>query len=81
MIKELTTSLAHADTLFAQGKTSSLPFLTREAADEERRGLENELVQAKEALKVKERSVVEAQQRVGELESERECGFFCVYFG
>lgn len=57
MIAELTSQLARVDSLTREGKTSTLHFLTREAADEERRGLETELAHLRAALRAKDQEL------------------------
>ncbi|EJD05685.1 uncharacterized protein FOMMEDRAFT_153019 [Fomitiporia mediterranea MF3/22] len=59
MIQELTSQLARVDALTREGKTSTLHFLTREAADEERRGVERQVEKLKQALKEKDRVIGE----------------------
>ncbi|KAJ3891951.1 hypothetical protein GG344DRAFT_46253 [Lentinula edodes] len=71
--KELTTNLAKVEPLMRSGKTSVLHLLTREAADEENRKIENEVLawrqqfeEAQELIKEKDQLIKESAQR-GEL--------------
>lgn len=66
MIQELTSQLARVDTLTREGKTSTLHFLTREAADEERRGIERQVAQIKEALSNKDKTIAEMNRAIRE---------------
>lgn len=66
MIQELTSSLARVDSLTSEGKTSTLHFLTREAADEERRGVEREVERLKEALADKDKLIAARDHAIRE---------------
>ena len=68
MIQELTSQLARVDSLTREGKTSTLHFLTREAADEERRGLETELAHVRAALRAKDKELEERDAQIKERE-------------
>ncbi|KAL5529355.1 hypothetical protein ACEPAG_5340 [Sanghuangporus baumii] len=59
MIQELTSQLARVDSLTREGKISTLHFLTREAADEERRGVERQVEKLKQALRDKDKVIAE----------------------
>lgn len=50
------------------GKTSLLHFLTRDAADEEQRGLENEVNHWKDIAQAKDAVLAEKDRRIAELE-------------
>ncbi|KAJ3762691.1 hypothetical protein EV360DRAFT_35188 [Lentinula raphanica] len=67
---ELTTNLAKIEPLMRSGKTSVLHLLTREAADEEKRKIENEVLvwrqrleEAQEIIKEMEQSIKDKTQR------------------
>ncbi|KAJ3999191.1 hypothetical protein F5050DRAFT_1739379 [Lentinula boryana] len=77
--KELTTNLAKIEPLMRSGKTSVLQLLTREAADEENRKIENEVSvwrqryeEAQEVMKEKDQLLKERAQREKELIFELE---------
>ncbi len=76
MIRELTSQLARVDSLTRAGKTSTLHFLTREAADEERRGLEKELRRLQDVIKEKDAIIAERESRI--LDRERTSEDFCI---
>lgn len=59
MIQELTSQLARVDSLTKEGKISTLHFLTREAADEERRGVERQVEKLKQALRDRDKTISE----------------------
>ncbi|KAJ3770765.1 hypothetical protein FB446DRAFT_742956 [Lentinula raphanica] len=76
---ELTTNLAKIEPLMRSGKTSVLHLLTREAADEEKRKIENEVLvwrqrleEAQEIIKEMEQSIKDKTQREKELIFELE---------
>ncbi|KDQ60896.1 hypothetical protein JAAARDRAFT_204689, partial [Jaapia argillacea MUCL 33604] len=68
LIKELTTQLARVEPLARSGTTSSLHFLTREAADEEKRALERDLQKWKDAVREKHETTAQKDKRIAELE-------------
>ena len=68
MIEELTSQLARVDSMSRSGKTSTLHFLTREAADEERRGLERKLQSLTETIAEKDWAVSERDAKIIEQE-------------
>ncbi|KAJ3736045.1 hypothetical protein DFJ43DRAFT_1221245 [Lentinula guzmanii] len=77
--KELTTNLAKIEPLMRSGKTSVLQLLTREAADEENRKIENEVSvwrqryeEAQGVMKEKDQLLKERAQREKELIFELE---------
>ncbi|KAJ3744935.1 hypothetical protein DFH05DRAFT_1459861 [Lentinula detonsa] len=77
--KELTTNLAKIEPLMRSGKTSVLQLLTREAADEENRKIENEVSvwrqryeEAQEVMKERDQLLKERAQREKELIFELE---------
>ncbi|KAJ3854624.1 hypothetical protein EV368DRAFT_80428 [Lentinula lateritia] len=77
--KELTTNLAKVEPLMRSGKTSVLHLLTREAADEENRKIENEVLawrqqfeEAQEIIKERDQLIKESAQREKELVFELE---------
>lgn len=77
LIQELTSQLARVEPLARSGKTSLLHFLTRDAADEEQRGLENEIHRWKDIAKAKEAIIAEKDRRIAEL--ERTGALNCLY--
>ncbi|KAH8117176.1 hypothetical protein DFH11DRAFT_1724238 [Phellopilus nigrolimitatus] len=70
MIQEQTSQLARVDSLTREGKTSTLHFLTREAADEERRGIERQAEKLKETIKEKEKVIAERESTINDQEVE-----------
>ena len=68
MIDELTSQLARVDSLTRAGKTSTLHFLTREAADEERRGLEKKLQSLNETITEKDQEIAHREAKLSEQE-------------
>ncbi|KAJ4475864.1 hypothetical protein C8R41DRAFT_544556 [Lentinula lateritia] len=77
--KELTTNLAKVEPLMRSGKTSVLHLLTREAADEENRKIENEVLawrqqfeEAQEIIKERDQLIKESAQREKEVLFELE---------
>lgn len=62
MIGELTSQLARVNVLIQDGKTSTLHFITREAADEERKGIERQYEKLKETLKGKDNIIAERDE-------------------
>ena len=80
MIRELTSQLSRVDSLTREGKTSTLHFLTREAADEERRGVERQVEQLKAKLKEKDLIIAEREATISDKDAERSSpGFLLVY--
>ncbi|KAJ3866238.1 hypothetical protein EV359DRAFT_62514 [Lentinula novae-zelandiae] len=76
--KELTTNLAKVEPLMRSGRTSVLHLLTREAADEENRKIENEVLawrqqfeEAQEIIKERDQLIKEKKEVVFELEVEK----------
>ncbi|KAI5121022.1 hypothetical protein M0805_005967 [Coniferiporia weirii] len=69
-IKEMTSQLARIDSLTREGKTSTLHFLTREAADEERRDIERQVDQLRKALREKENDIAERDAAIDERDLE-----------
>ncbi|THH10846.1 hypothetical protein EW145_g1046 [Phellinidium pouzarii] len=69
-IKEMTSQLARIDSLTREGKTSTLHFLTREAADEERRDIERLVDQLQEALKKKDKIIAGRDATINERDVE-----------
>jgi predicted nucleic acid-binding Zn-ribbon protein len=63
LIQELTTQLARVEPLARTGNSSALRFLTREAADEEQRTLENQLTELKHTLEDKNTQIVHLRRR------------------
>lgn len=55
MIGELTSQLARVNTLIQEGKTSTLHFITREAADEERKTIDRQNEKLKGLVKEKDK--------------------------
>ena len=72
MIRELSSQLARVDSLTREGKTSTLHFLTREAADEERRGVERQVEKLKQALNEKDKIIAEKESTIREQGNESE---------
>jgi len=89
LIQELTSQLARVEPLARSGKTSLLHFLTRDAADQEQRALENEVNRWKDIAKAKDAVIAEKDKRITELERAGlsyhvfhghtcECELFCI---
>lgn len=70
MIQELTSQLARVDSLTREGKTSTLHFITREAADEERRVLERQNEALKQSLREKDQEIQKRDMTVQEHTAE-----------
>jgi len=68
LIKELTTQLTRLEPLSRTGQAVALHFLTREAADEEKRAAEQDISRLQEVVKAKESLVDEKSKRIVELE-------------
>ncbi|KZP21206.1 hypothetical protein FIBSPDRAFT_953935 [Athelia psychrophila] len=76
LIQELTSQLARAEPLARAGKSSLLHFLSRDAADEEHRALEDEVARLKDIAKAKDAFIGERDRHVREMEqTERELRF------
>ena len=71
LIKELTAQIAHLTPMSKEGRTPTLHFLTREAADEEKRVLEERLRKAQEDLRQKDAVIKEKDARIAALNEER----------
>lgn len=71
LIKELTTQIARLTPMLKEGRASTIHFLTREAADEEKRILEERLEKSKEALKQKDAVIKDKDARLTELNEQR----------
>jgi phage-related minor tail protein len=70
LIKELTTQIARLTPMFEQGRGSTVHFLTREAADEEKRVLEERLEKAKEALRQQDAITKDKDARIAALNEQ-----------
>lgn len=70
LIKELTTQISRLTPMFEQGRGSTVHFLTREAADEEKRVLEERLEKAKEALRQKDAIIKDKDARIAALDEQ-----------
>ncbi|KAG9318584.1 hypothetical protein JVU11DRAFT_676 [Chiua virens] len=68
LIKELTSQLARVEPLSRTGQAFALHFLTREAADEEKRVVEQDISHLQEVIKSKDSVINEKINRVSELE-------------
>lgn len=71
LIKELTTQIARLTPMLKEGRASTVHFLTREAADEEKRILEERLEKAKEALMQKDAVIKDKDARIAALNEQR----------
>ena len=71
LIKELTTQITRLTPMSKEGRTSTLHFLTREAADEEKRTLEERLEKAEEVLKQKDVVIKDKDARISALDEQR----------
>jgi len=71
LIKELTTQIARLTPLLKEGLGSTIHFLTREAADEEKRMLEERLEKSKEALRQKDAVIKDKDARIAALNEQR----------
>ncbi|KAN0123705.1 hypothetical protein V8E52_002195 [Russula decolorans] len=72
LIKELTAQIARLSPMLKEGRDSTVHFLTREAADEEKRILEERLEKAKEALKQKDAVIKDKDARIAALDEQLE---------
>ncbi|KAN0077189.1 hypothetical protein V8E55_011044 [Tylopilus felleus] len=70
LIKELTSQLARVEPLSRTGQAVALHFLTREAADEEKRAAEQDISRLKEVIKAKDTVIDEKNKRIAELEQQ-----------
>jgi hypothetical protein len=68
LIQELRTLLAQVEPSARSGKSGLLHFLTREAADEEQRGLEDDIKRLTDIAKVKDAIIAEKDKRIADLE-------------
>lgn len=80
MIQELTSQLARVDSLTKEGKMSTLHFLTREAADEERKGVERQVTKLKHALGEKDKVIVEKEATINNQAAESEYFVSATFF-
>jgi hypothetical protein len=70
LIKELTTQIARLTPMLKEGRGSTIHFLTREAADEEKRILEERLEKAKDLLKQKDAVIKDKDARIAALDEQ-----------
>lgn len=70
LIKELTVQIARLSPMLKEGRDSTVHFLTREAADEEKRILEERVERAKEALKQKDAVIKDKDARIAALDEQ-----------
>ena len=68
LIKELTSQLSRIEPLARTGQNVALHFLTREAADEEKRAMEQDMARLQDVIKQKDATIAERNKRVAELE-------------
>ncbi|KIJ69087.1 hypothetical protein HYDPIDRAFT_172565 [Hydnomerulius pinastri MD-312] len=68
LIKELTSQLARVEPLARTGHGVALHFLTREAADEEKRVAEQDIARLHGVIKQKDDTIAEKIKRIAELE-------------
>src|SRR5712671_146833 len=71
LIKELTTQIARLTPMLKEGRGSTVHFLTREAADEEKRMLEERLSKTDDALKQKDAIIKDKDSRLAALNEQR----------
>jgi hypothetical protein len=71
LIKELTAQIARLTPMLKEGRTSTLHFLTREAADEERRVLEERFGKVQEELKLRDAIIKDKDSRIVALNEQR----------
>jgi hypothetical protein len=71
LIKELTTQIARLTPMLKEGRTSTLHFLTREAADEERRLLEERFGKVQDELKLKDTIIKDKDSHIAALNERR----------
>ena len=72
MINELSSQLSRVDSLHKSGKTSTLHFITREVADEEKRSLQSEVELLESSVQEQKRIVATKDHKIRELESSCE---------
>lgn len=70
LIQELTSQLAQVKALSGTGQSYMVQFLTREAADEEKKSLDKEVTRLKDKLKQKDANLAEKDKRIAELEAQ-----------
>jgi hypothetical protein len=70
LIKELTVQIARLNPMLKEGRDSTVHFLTREAADEEKRILDERLEKAKETLKQKDAVIKDKDARIAALNEQ-----------
>ncbi|KAF8484345.1 hypothetical protein JB92DRAFT_3029305 [Gautieria morchelliformis] len=70
MIKELQDSLSRADALSLSGGGTSLHFLTRETADDEKQGLQREVSKLKKTVKEKDKTIDEKDIHIKGLDEQ-----------
>lgn len=68
VIKELTLQLSRVEPLARTGQNVALHFLTREAADEEKRAMEQDMARLQDVIKHKDATIAERNKRIVELE-------------
>lgn len=68
LVRELTSQLARIEPLSRTGQNVALHFLTREAADEEKKTVEQEIVQVRDVVKQKDLVISEQSKRIDELQ-------------
>ncbi|KAI6045538.1 hypothetical protein EDC04DRAFT_2559459, partial [Pisolithus marmoratus] len=68
LVRELTSQLARIEPLSRTGQNVALHFLTREAADEEKRAVEQEIAQLRDVINQKDAVISEQSKRVDELQ-------------
>ncbi|KAI0053867.1 hypothetical protein FA95DRAFT_1551627 [Auriscalpium vulgare] len=72
LIRELTSQLARVDPLIKAGRTSTLHFLTREAANEEKRNVEGEVERLKGLMSQKDDVIAQKNQHIRELQQQEQ---------
>ncbi|KAI6028500.1 hypothetical protein F5J12DRAFT_960023 [Pisolithus orientalis] len=68
LVRELTSQLARIEPLSRTGQNVALHFLTREAADEEKRAVEQEIVQLRDVIKQRDAVISDQSKRINELQ-------------
>lgn len=79
LIKELTSQLARVEPLSRTGQAVALHFLTREAADEEKRAVEQDMSRLQEVIKEKDSVIDKKTKSIAELEQSGP--FTLLFFG
>ncbi|KAH7908873.1 hypothetical protein BJ138DRAFT_1090466 [Hygrophoropsis aurantiaca] len=74
LIKELTSQLARVEPLTRTKQTAALHFMTREAADEEKKLIEEENTRLQEVIKQKDAAIATEKKRNSELERSVKLG-------